>query len=262
MSWPESVLLGLLQGVTEFLPVSSSGHLVLAESILGVERSGVSFEVVVHLGTLTAVLAVFATPLLTLLRGLLSGEHESLRRLGMLALASVPAAAIGLLLKSSVERTFDSPVFASSMLLVTGFVLWSLRLARRRRPSGGWPGPAGSLLVGLAQALAILPGISRSGATITAGIHSGVARRDSAEFCFLLSIPAILGAAALDIHSISGLSGASPGVMITGFLSASVAGYVALRLLLGIVAKGRLDRFRWYCWAAGLTGLGSCLIRG
>ncbi|MBN1433555.1 undecaprenyl-diphosphate phosphatase, partial [Candidatus Fermentibacterales bacterium] len=214
MSWLEAAALGALQGLTEFLPVSSSGHLVLGRAMLGIPPGGVTFEVVVHLGTMAAILMVFGRDLLSLLSGAARLEATSLRMLGVLAAASVPAALAGLLLRSSIEGLFGSPVLVSVMLLVTGTLLWITRFAPRAdvpiapRADVPAPGPAHGecspgfsrgLAIGVAQAVAIIPGISRSGATIAAGLMVGVERRAAAEFSFLLAIPAIAGAALLDL---------------------------------------------------------------
>jgi undecaprenyl-diphosphatase len=250
-----AALLGLLQGLTEFLPVSSSGHLVLGRSLLDVHTPGADFEVFAHAGTLLAILVHYRTDLVAM-----AGSAVRLRRDGpgrlllLVLLASIPAAVVGLTLADPVEALFARPALAAGMLLVTGLVLLSTRLAR----AGGERVRAPSAIaIGLAQALAILPGISRSGSTIAAGLHAGVDRDRAARFSFLLAVPALLGAAVLKT---SDLVREPPGPTLlesylVGGLVAFASGYLALRWLLGIVHRGHLDRFAWYCLAIGAVAL-------
>ncbi|OPL19905.1 MAG: hypothetical protein AVO35_00115 [Candidatus Aegiribacteria sp. MLS_C] len=252
MTIAAALLLAVLQGLTEFLPVSSSGHLALAGLLMDVPRSGISFEIVVHLGTLVAVLAVYRRDIRDLLAGLAKRERESMVLAGMLLLGSLPAALAGLLLQDCIEVLFSDPVAVSAMLMVTGTVLFSTRFIRSGARSV--PGPGGSLLVGLAQALAILPGISRSGMTISAGLIAGIDRERAARFSFLLSVPAIAGAAMLKLGDAGTLDiGLTP--MLAGFTVSALTGYIALRLLLGFLREGRFSMFSWYCWLAGGAGL-------
>ncbi|MFO8184539.1 MAG: undecaprenyl-diphosphate phosphatase [Candidatus Aegiribacteria sp.] len=246
------ILLALVQGLTEFLPVSSSGHLALGGILLKLPREDITFEIVVHVGTLMAVLAVYRKDLTELVAGVFRGERESMALAGLLALASVPAALAGLYLQDSIAGLFNSPVAVSVMLLVTGAVLYSTKFIKggtRDRPT-----PAGGLLVGISQALSLLPGISRSGLTISSGLFAGIRREKAARFSFLLSVPAIAGAAALKLGD-AGTGDTGLSLLLIGFCVSAVTGYAALRILLRFLRSGRFAVFAWYCWLVGLSGL-------
>lgn len=246
------ILLALVQGLTEFLPVSSSGHLALGGILLNLPREDITFEIVVHVGTLMAVLAVYRRDLLDLAAGVFRRERESMALAGLLALASVPAALAGLYLQDSIAGLFNSPVAVSVMLIFTGAVLFSTKFmpgGLRERPTA-----AGGLLVGIAQAMALLPGISRSGLTISSGLLAGIRREKAARFSFLLSIPAIAGAAALKLGD-AGTGDTGLPLLLIGFGVSAVTGYAALRMLLRFLRSGRFAVFAWYCWLAGLSGL-------
>lgn len=255
----EALLLGLVQGATEFLPVSSSGHLVLTEALLGVREGGLLVEVTLHAGTLLAVVVYFRRRLGWLLvRGLGRGpEGPTARRyLLWLLLGTLPAAAVGLLLEDSIAAVFESTQAALWGLMATGVILFTSRWARSRqtRPDG----PAG-LAMGLAQAVSILPGVSRSGSTIAAGLWAGTDRREAAEFSFLLSIPAIGGAAFLHLLDLleGGAAAAAPlaGGLVVGFAVSFLSGLAAIALLLEILRRRGLAPFAWYCWGVGIIGL-------
>jgi undecaprenyl-diphosphatase len=255
----EALILGLIQGATEFLPISSSGHLVLTESILGISEGGLLVEISLHAGTLLAVLIYFRKRIGWIVaEGFRRREDGPRARAWMmwLIVATIPASAVGLTFRDGIERIFESPVMAVIGLLVTGAILMSTRWSRQwnREPAG----PAG-LWMGFAQALSILPGISRSGATIATGMWSGVERSEAAEFSFLLSVLAIGGASLMQVVEIAGGSPAPvPGIwtgLLAGFVMAFLSGYAAIALLLGILKKHGLAPFAWYCWAVGIIGL-------
>lgn len=251
MSWWEAALLGVVQGITEFLPVSSSAHLVLGQSLLGVEAPGVVFEAAVHLATLVAVLWVYRERVVELAGGALRGRTSAWRYVGLLALASLPAAAVGLGLRESIEAAFEQPVVAAGLLLVTGGLVATIR---RTAPGADrrLPGPAAALLVGVAQAAAILPGISRSGSTVAAGVWRGVEPARMAEFSFLLSVPAVGGAALLEMGP--GQWGAVRAMgpeLAVGFGAAAAAGVAAIHLFVRTLEAGHFHRFAYYCWAVG-----------
>ena len=251
------ILLAIVQGLTEYLPVSSSGHLALVETLLDVRGDGglggVMFEVAVHVGTLAAVLFFYRRKLGSLIRSswifTASGFRPSEKTAGDLRfilhiiVASVPAAVVGLFLHDSIAAAFDYPGFVSYMLLATGvFLLFSRMRGRKRGLTIGT-----ALMIGMAQAVAVIPGCSRSGWTITAGLLLGIGFEEAAEFSFLLSIPAVLGALVLELNMSSPgeLSGQMPG-MLLGALVAFFSGLIALRLLLGVLKRGRLHRFAYY----------------
>jgi len=261
LTWLELILLAAVQGLTEFLPISSSGHLVLAQALLGVRAPGIGLEIVLHLGSLAAVVLYYRRDLLDLAAGsarYLRGsrgvaERGAFRLVSLLALATAPLVVAGLLLGGAVESAFEDPRLVCAALLVTGLLLLSTRLARRGdRP----PGPAGALLVGALQAAALLPGISRSGSTIAGGLFAGLAPAEAARFAFLLSIPAITGAGVYGIRDLAdGFAGSGLGSYSAGFLVSLATSYVAIDVLLRVVRRGRLAWFGLYCLGLGAAGL-------
>ncbi|MGD2215787.1 MAG: undecaprenyl-diphosphate phosphatase [Gemmatimonadales bacterium] len=251
MNFLEAIVLGIVQGLTEFFPVSSSGHLVLAEALLEVNPPGVAFEVMVHLATLLSILVLYRRRVVELIVGAVRRRPADLRYLGMLGLASLPAALLGMTLSGAIAGVFDLPLVAAVNLLITGLVVYSIRwlVADCDRPDPGW---AGSLRVGIAQALALLPGISRSGLTVAAALHAGTRRELAAEFSFLLAVPAILGASALEIPELAGgAAGIGGAALWAAALSAFLTGVLAILLFVRWLSGGRFHRFAYYCWAVG-----------
>jgi len=255
MEWFDAVLLGVLQGLTEFLPVSSSGHLVIARSLLGgFNAPGVLFEVSAHAGTLAAVFVVFRADVARLLRALAPGGDADARRLIALILAAtVPAGLVGVLFKDAIHELFNSAHLAALMLLVTGAMLWIADVAGRAHVEMGRMGFARAVGVGVAQALALVPGISRSGSTIAAGKLLGMRGMDAARFSFLISIPAILGAVVLEGAGATGIEAGALGVCLAGAGAAFVSGLLALKLLLLVVRSNNFKYFALYCWIVGLS---------
>ncbi len=263
MAYWQSVVLGIVQGLTEFLPVSSSGHLALGRFLLGADPPGITFEVVVHAGTLLAVVLVFYQDLAGMARALVlscSGRDgrfwsNSYRRLAtMVVVGSIPTVIVALWLEDVSRAFFVRPEMVGLFWIVTALVLFSSRPALRRAKADR-VGLLAALVVGLAQGLAVMPGISRSGMTITTGLWAGLSRETAARFSFLLSVPVILGATILDLGQgiAQGTLAGMGGVYAAGFLAAAVSGYLAIRILLGLVARGRLHVFAYYCLAAGGT---------
>lgn len=252
----QAAVLGLIQGVTEFLPVSSSGHLVIVQSWLGVEEPSLTFDVMVHFGTLIAVLAALRSDWTPIVSGLLGDRTqgpEGRRRLFLLIVGSIPVGVAGLALKDRIEALFGSAAFAGWMLLLTGFILWFAdRRAKRRGAARALEqvGVVDALLIGIGQACAILPGLSRSGVTIAAGLMRGLSREAAARFAFLLAIPAILGATVLEapgvLRDVDGI-----GVILVGTLTAAIAGYWAITLFLRLLRHGSLLGFAVYTWVVG-----------
>jgi len=267
----KAVILGLVQGITEFLPVSSSGHLVIAEHLLGEgvaspAADGPEWVVCLHLATAAATLLVLRGEVRDLIRGFAAGVSEVLsggrigevwrRRPGfaegvLLVLAGVPAGVVGLLLRHALEALTANPAAAGVALLVTGGLLW---LTRIRRPveEGRRMTLSMALLMGLAQAAALVPGLSRSGATLSCGLLGGWRSRDAVRFSFLMAVLPILAAAGIKATEIEADGSPVPlSALAVGFLVALVSGYLALRWLIGVVRHHHLHRFAWYCWAAG-----------
>ncbi len=272
----EAILLGLLQGVAEFLPISSSGHLVLTELMLGIKPS-LAFNAALHGGTLLVVVGYYRRDLWTMLRdlwtslrGLFGGrglrqiwaQDHGTRLAVLLVAGSVPTAIIGLGLKGFIEKAFHSGVMTSVALLVTGAMLLTIR----RSQSASQPdesslvGPTAislwmALAVGVAQGLAIFPGISRSGATLVAALLLGAGRADAARFAFLLSVPAICGALVLESGELAKLGSVGGVSLAAGVVAAMVAGYLSLAMLVGLVKRGGLHRFAYYTIPVGIAGV-------
>jgi undecaprenyl-diphosphatase len=250
--------LGIVQGLTEFLPISSSGHLVLGQKLLGLTEPELLFDVVVHVGTLIAVAAYFYKDILMILRGLWARDDEGRKGrhfILLLMVGSVPAALAGFLLKDTFESLFGSTLAVGFALILTGVFLLLTRLA----PSGGIRlrncGAGRAFLVGAAQALAITPGISRSGSTIACGLLLGLERSFAARLSFMLSIPAILGALLLQLLSLDQAQAVEISPLIMGGAASALSGYAALVVLLKIVHQGRLHIFAPYCFLIGVLAL-------
>ena len=253
MTYLDAAVLGILQGLTEFLPVSSSGHLVLAQAILGVKQPGVSFEILAHLGTLLAVLIYFRSQVTLLVRSVFEGNMKEERAIiGYLIIGTIPAGLTGLLFKDFFEQAFSNPAMTSLMLFVTGLILLSTRFYRR---GGKRVGILSAIFMGIGQAAAILPGISRSGTTIAAGMVSGVEPSRAAEFSFLLTIPAILGAMVLKRNELLNIDASLIGQYLVGMVFSFLLALVAVHLVLAVVKRGKLDYFAYYCFAAAGVGL-------
>ncbi|GMQ81960.1 MAG: undecaprenyl-diphosphate phosphatase [Rhodothermia bacterium] len=268
MSWWEAALLGLIQGVTEFLPVSSSGHLVLGRHLLGVGTdpgSGILFEALVHLGTVFSIIVVYRREILALtlefVRGVVRpsdyrsmwSENESFRLSILILVTMIPTGITYLVFKNSIEAAFANPRFTSAMLLVTGLVLLLTRL--RKKPSGQVT-TLKAIGIGIAQSAAMLPGISRSGATISAGIYLDVEPERATNFSFLMLLPVVLIGAVLEVsESISTGVSLVWTPMIIGLIVAFLSGILAIKLVLDVVRKGRLEYFAIYLFIIGGIGL-------
>jgi len=253
MTYLDAAILGILQGLTEFLPVSSSGHLVLARALLNVEPGGITFEVLVHFGTLMAVVVYFRERILQLVQSLFNKEMKQERAvLAYLVIGTIPAGVVGLTLKEYFETAFSNQGVTSAMLLVTGLILLATRFVRKGNSRVGLS-PA--IVMGIGQAMAIMPGISRSGSTIAAGMFAGVEPSKAAEFSFLLAIPAILGATVLEFESLLLLEGRLLGKYLFGAGLAFLVGLFAVYAVLAVVRRGKFEYFAYYCFAAGAVGL-------
>lgn len=253
MSYHDAIILGVLQGLTEFLPVSSSGHLVLAQAILKVKQSGVSFEVLVHLGSLLAVLVYFRSRVLSLIRSLFNrgmiGERQTTL---YLFIATFPAVIVALLFKDMFEQAFSKPLLAAVMLFVTGAILISTRFYSSGVRDIKW---LSAIVIGISQALAIIPGISRSGTTISAGMAAGVKPSEAAEFSFLLAVPAIAGAVVFKADELLAVDATLVGQYLTGLAVTFVISLFAVYAVLATIRRGKFVYFGFYCFAAGAVGL-------
>ncbi|MEE8398462.1 MAG: undecaprenyl-diphosphate phosphatase [Desulfobacterales bacterium] len=263
----QAILLGAIQGLTEFLPVSSSGHLVVLQNIFGLHEPELLFDISLHVGTLVAVCVVFREDIVAILKDLarlpvackpsggfraVYAENANIRMAWLIVAGSIPTGILGLCFHRMVEDIFGTVQIVGLMLMVTGTFLWLTRYRRQPGRAIDRMTTVDALCIGLAQGLAIMPGISRSGATIAVMLFLGLDRQLAGRYSFLLSIPAILGALALNIDG--GIqTGMSLGSIIAGTVIAGIVGYVALIALLRIVRKGRLHLFSPYCWLLGAT---------
>ncbi|MEO8448855.1 MAG: undecaprenyl-diphosphate phosphatase [Gemmatimonadota bacterium] len=255
LSWWQGLILGIVQGLTEFLPISSSGHLVLAERFVGFKPQGLFFEVMVHVATLLSVFIAYRARIGELLRGLFRGQRSAWNYAALLILASVPAGLAGILLKEYFERTFHSLTSLGWQFLITAVVLWSTKWVGRV-PKQPTVGPGRALAIGIAQAIAIVPAISRSGMTIATGLWLGLTPAVAAEFSFLMSIIVIAGSGFLEFRHIPpGTTLLSAG-LVWAFLSALVFGVIAIRLLVALLRSSRFYLFAPYCAVVGVL----CLV--
>ncbi len=261
-SW-QAILLGILQGITEFLPISSSGHLVIVPHLLGWPEPGLALGALLHLGTLLAIVIYFWNDLWRLFQaGLKSLQRRSLadpdaRIAWGLVVGTIPGVVIGLLFEEMFEQWFGMPKAAAAFLLVTAFLLTlSAYVGSRKRPMTSLS-MIDALVIGLAQSLAIAPGLSRSGTTISAGLLLGFRREDAARFSFLLAVPITLGSGAYEIIKLlsHGWGGAPIGTVLLGMAAAAVAGYLAIFGLLALVRRHNLLVFAGYCAIFGLLVL-------
>ncbi len=250
----EAIVVGIVQGMAEFLPISSSGHIVLTQFLLGIDNSGILFEVVLHVGTLLSVLVFFRKKLWDLTKSLWTKEMVDERRwIFYLGLATVPAVILVLTpLGDLFESAYDNPVLVSGLLLVTGALLLAPKVIQAKSKELSWKT---ALFMGVGQAFAILPGISRSGSTITAGLLSGVKPEKAAEFAFLMSIPAIAGAVVKEKDSFQTLSDDLVMPFILGAGAAFLSGLFAVYLVLAAIRRGKFEYFAYYCFAAGVIGM-------
>jgi undecaprenyl-diphosphatase len=271
MDYWQAIALGILQGATEFLPISSSGHLVLFPWVMGWGNPGLTFDTMVHWGTLAAVVVYFFQDLVSIIRDWVS--HIFMRRpatenarLGWLLIAgTIPGVVMGLVGEDFFEQLFATPMWVAIFLLVTAAILTvSERLGKRVRTTGQlllWE----ALLIGVAQGVAIAPGISRSGATIAMGLLLGLTRPAAARFSFLLSVPIVFGTGAMQLVKLltePASNGAALAVpILLGFLAAAISGYICIRFLLSYLQRGKLYPFAIYCTVVGIFGLVLSVIR-
>jgi len=255
----QGIILGILQGLTEFLPVSSSGHLVLGQLYFNITESGLAFDIAVHMGTLAAVVVVYLKEIRAILASVFlfiggsRGEtrDENLVMAGCILAGSMPTAIIGFTLKQFEDVLFTSSVLVGGMLLVTGTILWISRRFYRDTTKGGGLTLKSALIIGVVQGFAVIPGISRSGSTIAAGMFTGLDRAKAARFSFLLSIPAIAGAQVVSMKDALETGVLIDPATIYGTIVSFVVGLMALKLLIRLVHAGRFHLFAPYCWLAG-----------
>jgi undecaprenyl-diphosphatase len=263
----KAIIVGIVQGLAEFLPISSSGHIVLTQYLLGIREVGgehqpdLSFEIILHLGTLVSVLIFFKKALWRLVLSLFNNEMKEERMMIVwLGVATVPAVVAALLFKDFFDAAPGKPAFVSGLLIVTGFILFVPRILKGKAAKVGLKS---SVIMGIGQAFAILPGISRSGSTIAAGLVSGVKAEKAAEFSFLMSIPAIIGGFVLTLKEqmeqtgslTSALNSCFNGPYVAGAIAAAFVGLFAIHVVMGAVKREKLEYFAYYCFTAGIAGM-------
>jgi len=252
-----AIILGIMQGLTEFLPVSSSGHLVILQTLFGFNEPELLFDCAVHMGTLLAVLVYFFKDIKRIISSLILFDTNSPDFLLAIniVIASIPTAIIGFTFMDLFEKAFSSALTAGIMLCMTGIFLAITRLIPERHNKK--VGILTSLIIGTAQGIAIIPGISRSGATITCALACGLERELAFNFSFLLSIPAITGAFLLESLKIEHVNNIIP--LLLGTISSAIVGILALKILTGMVKKGQLHYFSPYCILRGIVTIIACL---
>ncbi len=258
----QALLLGIVQGLTEFLPVSSSGHLELGKALLGYDaeaEESLLFTVVVHAATALSTVVVFRKDIGKILTGLVRRDADDLQFAGKIILSMIPAAVVGLAFMDQLETLFTGQIaFVGAMLLLTGGLLLWANKAKKTHKNVGYSDAA---VVGIAQAIAILPGISRSGATIATAVLLGIDREKAARFSFLMVVPLILGKMLVDTKSLveMGSSGTSDALLplLVGFVAAFFTGLWACQAMIAFVKKAKLSGFAFYCFAVGLLALGT-----
>lgn len=269
----QAIIIGLVQGLTEFLPVSSSAHLIFTQQALGLSDVGLAFDVLLHVGTLVAVVAYFFSDIISMIKGfflslidLKDGKfmggvrRDPYKKLAWLTIiATIPVGIVGVLFNDLVESLFTGITVPAFFLLITGCLLY----VSQRMNSGGIDLSnitlKEALIMGCGQALAVLPGLSRSGTTIAAGLFSGLDKEFAAKFSFILSIPAILGAGVFQLKDLSG-GNVEIEACIAGFIVAVISGYLAISVLLKLIREKSLDIFAYYCWIVGAVILVGSLI--
>ncbi|MDL1968377.1 MAG: undecaprenyl-diphosphate phosphatase [Deltaproteobacteria bacterium] len=266
----QSVMLGIVQGLTEFLPVSSSGHLVLLQNLFGIREPELLFDISLHIGTLIAIFIVFYREIRSILQTLLRlpalikssenlkslfTDNEEIRIASLIIIGSIPTGILGILFHTIVDQIFGSVWIVGLMLLVTGTLLWFTRqISVEGRPLIK-VNIRDALMIGVMQGMAIMPGISRSGSTISIALFLGINREIAGRYSFLLSIPAILGAMILGLDSTIIQTNIPVKIILLGTVTAGIVGYIALKILLRIVKQGRLYYFAPYCWLLGVATL-------
>lgn len=260
MNWLEALILGIVQGLTEFLPVSSSGHIELGKALLGsISEENLAFTIIVHFGTVCSTLIIFRRDIGQIITGLFQrGWNEHHRFVINVLISMIPVLIVGLLWKDQVEALFDGRiVFVGCMLLITGLLLLATVWATKKDQPVK---PRSAFLVGVAQAVAVLPGISRSGATIATGLMLGIDRARIARFSFLMVIPPILGITLLDIKDLAEADAAGTlsihwSNLAIGFVCSFLTGLLACRWMIELVKRGKISYFAIYCFAVGLLAI-------
>ena len=249
MDWLQALILGIIQGLTEFFPISSSGHLVLAQHLIGLETHGILLEVVLHMGTLVAILIYYYDDIKQLLWALIKGNENARTYVIYLIISTIPVICAGLLLKNIIETTFTVSI-VKWMLLITGLVVGSTYFFQNRPKKELVMMTA--LCIGFVQVFALLPGISRSGFTISVALIMGVKREKAAKYAFFMAIPVLFGAGLLQLITIDSQANMSLLPLIIGFISSAFSGYLVINWLLAVISWGKFYYFSLYCFIVSL----------
>jgi undecaprenyl-diphosphatase len=242
----QAIILGIIQGITEWLPISSSGHLAIAQHLFGLKQP-IAFDIMLHFGSLIVIMVYFRNELNELLFGIIRREKKSLLMLLFMIIATIPIVIMGLFFGGIVENAFQNLVFVGLGLIFTGILLYFSKYSTRKENEIKW---YSALIMGVFQALALFPGISRSGSTISSGMILGIKREDAAKFSFIIFIPAIIGAMILKIDGIMMIENIS--AMIIGTIVSAIVGYFSLNLLMGIIKSNKFSYFSLYCLILGI----------
>jgi len=261
----QAIIIGIVQGLTEFLPISSSAHLIFIQELLGVEQANLAFDVLLHFGTLIAVIGYYYKDIIKMIKAFFSSiadifrgkfkqgfrEDQYKKLAWMVIIGTVPVAIVGILFNDEIEAAFQTVTIPAFFLLITGLLLYTSQRINIGNRSIEKTGIKDSIIVGIGQALAIIPGLSRSGTTIASGLYLGFDKEFAAKFSFLLAIPAILGATLVQLKDIGTGLDSNLTAYVFGFLAALISGYIAISLLLKLIREKSLDVFAYYCWVVG-----------
>jgi len=252
-SFVKVIILAIIQGIAEFLPISSSGHLVIAKNLLKLDSPGVLLEIILHAGTLLAIFIFYYKKILSLIQEVFSGKGEGRKYVLWVIVSMIPALFVFLFLEDKIESCFNNPTLVGMMLCLTGLILISLKFAPKGKSDLTVPK---SLLIGLAQSFAMLPGISRSGSTITMARHLKIEPTKAAEFSFLMSMPLLIAATLIGAKDI--ISGEPTGdvsilSMVVGFFVAAIVGLASIKILVKLLCANKFWYFGIYCMLVGIT---------
>ncbi|MCL2115378.1 MAG: undecaprenyl-diphosphatase UppP [Methanobrevibacter sp.] len=261
----QGIMIGIVQGLTEFLPISSSAHLIFIQKLLGVEQANLAFDVLLHFGTLIAVVGHFYKDIVEMIKAFFSSivdifkgnfqngfKEDSYKKLAwMVIIGTIPVALVGILFNAEIEAVFQTVTVPAFFLIITGTLLYTSERINLGNRNIEKTGIKDSIIVGISQALAIIPGLSRSGTTISSGLFLGFDKEFAAKFSFLLAVPAILGATLVQLKDIGTGLDSNMLAYVFGFLAALISGYLAISLLLKLIKEKSLDIFAYYCWIVG-----------
>ena len=242
-----SILLGVIQGLTEFLPISSSGHLVIGNYLLDIKNNNILFEVMVHLGTLLAIIYYYKLELIKISKECINKDKQAINYVILILVATLPAVFVGLFFNSEV-KSFYNINSVSYCLLITGVIIFSSKFSNQKSINLNY---MNAIIIGIGQAFAILPGISRSGITITIALLLGLNRSEASKFSFFMAIPIVIGAVVLEIMNIDKINQIHFINLILGAFSATIAGYLSISWLIKLINKLHFWKFSFYTWSLG-----------